>query len=48
MIYTNIILTVTDEADVVEIKELLREQGRLSRAALFFDGRPARKKKGRP
>jgi quinol monooxygenase YgiN len=32
MIYTNIILTVTDAADVDEIQELLREQGRLSRA----------------
>jgi quinol monooxygenase YgiN len=32
MIYTNIILTVNEEADVAEIKELLREQGRLSRA----------------
>lgn len=32
MIYTNIVLTVTKEEDVPEIKELLREQGRLSRA----------------
>jgi len=32
MIYANIILTVNDAKDVNEIRELLREQGRLSRA----------------
>ncbi len=32
MLYTNIYLTVTNPADVDEIRELLREQGRLSRA----------------
>lgn len=32
MIYANILLTVKDAKDVPEIRELLREQGRLSRA----------------
>jgi quinol monooxygenase YgiN len=32
MIYANIWLTVKDGKDVPEIRELLREQGRLSRA----------------
>lgn len=32
MICINVILTVNDEADVSEIRELLAEQGRLSRA----------------
>jgi len=32
MIYANIWLTVKDAKDVAEIRELLREQGRLSRA----------------
>jgi quinol monooxygenase YgiN len=32
MICTNVVLTVHDPADVPEVKELLREQGRLSRA----------------
>jgi quinol monooxygenase YgiN len=32
MIYANIWLTVKDAEDVPEIRELLREQGRLSRA----------------
>ena len=32
MIYANIVLTVQNEEDVAEIRELLREQGRLSRA----------------
>jgi quinol monooxygenase YgiN len=32
MIYANILLTVQAEADVAEIREHLREQGRLSRA----------------
>ena len=32
MIYANIWLTVKDPADVPAIRELLREQGRLSRA----------------
>ncbi|HVU86383.1 MAG TPA: putative quinol monooxygenase [Pirellulales bacterium] len=32
MIYANILLTVKDANDVPEIRELLREQGRLSRA----------------
>jgi quinol monooxygenase YgiN len=32
MIYANIILTLQSEADVAEVRELLREQGRLSRA----------------
>ncbi|MES1213570.1 MAG: putative quinol monooxygenase [Singulisphaera sp.] len=32
MIYANILLTVKDPKDVPEIRELLREQGRLSRA----------------
>jgi len=31
MIYGNILLTVNDENDVPEIRELLKEQGRLSR-----------------
>jgi quinol monooxygenase YgiN len=32
MLYTNIVLTVNDEKDVPAIRDLLREQGRLSRA----------------
>jgi quinol monooxygenase YgiN len=32
MIYANIVLSVNDEKDVPEIRELLRKQGRLSRA----------------
>ncbi len=32
MIYANILLSVKDAKDVPEIRELLREQGRLSRA----------------
>ena len=32
MIYANIWLTVKDAKDIPEIRELLREQGRLSRA----------------
>lgn len=32
MIYVNIVLTVNDENDVAEIRGLLAEQGRLSRA----------------
>ncbi len=32
MIYANIFLTVKDEKDVDEIRDLLAEQGRLSRA----------------
>jgi quinol monooxygenase YgiN len=32
MIYANIILTVTDEAEVPKVRDLLREHGRLSRA----------------
>jgi quinol monooxygenase YgiN len=32
MIYANIVLTVNDEKDVAEIRELLRKQGSLSRA----------------
>ena len=32
MIYINVVLTVKDAADVPEIKALLAEQGRLSRA----------------
>lgn len=32
MIYANIILTVNTEQDVPEIRDLLREHGRLSRA----------------
>lgn len=31
MIYGNILLTVNDENDIPEIRELLKEQGRLSR-----------------
>lgn len=31
MIYGNIVLTVNDEKDILEIRELLAEQGRLSR-----------------
>jgi quinol monooxygenase YgiN len=40
MIYANILLTVQAEEDVAEIRDLLREQGRLSRAepgCLRFD-----------
>ncbi len=32
MIYANVLLTVSDEKDVPAIRDLLREQGRLSRA----------------
>jgi quinol monooxygenase YgiN len=32
MIYANIILTVQNDKDVAEIRDLLREQGHLSRA----------------
>jgi quinol monooxygenase YgiN len=32
MIYANIVLTATDEKDVPALRDLLREQGRLSRA----------------
>ncbi len=32
MIYGNIVLTVNEESDITEIRDLLAEQGRLSRA----------------